>query len=327
MTDVIDMHTHLLRDAHHGREVRRYLLADRTISPEVSTTGTMDEALGMMQATGVTRANLLMFTWTGRYYRDGLYTLPDHGDLDAADFALRTRVIGRMIDNNTWAEQTADVHPNWTWFCGIDPVLMTEAQVIDELEARLDGTAVGVVLMPQDLGIRCSDRRLFPVYDLCSRRGVPIVMGVSSAAQRFGRPDQLAPVLKAFPTLRVILSRIGDETRFGGSTDEEIVTLAQEFPQVHVDTAMRMADIARGLVTSDQVVAHIRAIGSDRVTYGSGYCFNELVQHGNTAGRPDGAPRAFGNTVSAVETLLSLPLTRSERSLVAGQTFLDLISA
>ncbi|MFS3130741.1 amidohydrolase family protein [Nocardioides sp. Bht2] len=325
MTKIFDMHIHILRDAHHGQEVRNYLLADQPVPRHVATTGTVTETLEMMRSTGVDRANVVMFTWTGRYYRDGLYTLPDRGDLDAAEHELRSRVVGRLIDNNRWAEATTQTHPKLGWFCGIDPVLMTEAQLLDELETRLAGTATGVALMPQDLGIRCDDRRLWPVYDHCSRQGTPVLIGLSGAGHRFGRPRQLAPVLAAFPALKVILSRLGDESRFGGRTDDEVVMLARAFPGVHVDTSMRMADVARGLVSPDAVVQHLRAVGADRVTYGSGYCFNELVrQPTNEDAR--GPQHRYPNTVRAVETLLSLPLTSTELSLIASENFLRLTS-
>lgn len=85
--EVIDAHTHVMRSRDHGREAFAYFLSRNPRSghpAEPVAYGTVDELRGIMRKSGVSLANILMFTWSGQYWRDGQYTLPDGAARPAA---------------------------------------------------------------------------------------------------------------------------------------------------------------------------------------------------------------------------------------------------
>ena len=111
--EVID--AHVQRSEAHGQELYNYFLmrgpfmTGPIVSPAL---GTLEQALAIRERTGVRHLNMLMFTWSGTYYRDGQFTLPDNpADRGSAERELRARVVRRIRDHNEWALDTARRQP------------------------------------------------------------------------------------------------------------------------------------------------------------------------------------------------------------------------
>src|SRR5262249_60402982 len=125
----IDAQAHVLRSASHGRELWSYFLGKGPAtgsSVDPPAFHTVDEAERLMDATGVVHMNILMFTWSGKYWRDGAYTLPDDTTRrPAAEEELRRRVVARTVENNEWAVRTVNERPRFSVFVGVNPVVMT----------------------------------------------------------------------------------------------------------------------------------------------------------------------------------------------------------
>jgi predicted TIM-barrel fold metal-dependent hydrolase len=86
--------------------------------------------------------------------------------------------------------------------------------VAEELERQLDLGAVAVKLHPVHGGFACNDRALYPVYEVCRARGVPVIVhcGTSSfpgSSNRFADPVLLDDVVGDFPTVDVVLAHGG----------------------------------------------------------------------------------------------------------------------
>jgi predicted TIM-barrel fold metal-dependent hydrolase len=86
--------------------------------------------------------------------------------------------------------------------------------IADELERQLDLGAVAVKLHPVHAGFACNDRALYPVYEVCRARGVPVIVhcGTSSfpgSTNRFADPVLLDDVVGDFPTVDVVLAHGG----------------------------------------------------------------------------------------------------------------------
>lgn len=84
----------------------------------------------------------------------------------------------------------------------------------EEVERQLDLGAVAVKLHPVHAGFACNDRALYPAYEVCRARGVPVVVhcGTSSfpgSLNRFADPVLLDDVLGDFPTMDVVLAHGG----------------------------------------------------------------------------------------------------------------------
>ncbi|HEY7484748.1 MAG TPA: amidohydrolase family protein [Streptosporangiaceae bacterium] len=86
--------------------------------------------------------------------------------------------------------------------------------IVEELERQLGLGAVALKVHPVHGGFAANDRALYPAYELCRSRGVPVVVhcGTSSfpgSTNGFADPVLLDEVLRDFPTLNVVLAHGG----------------------------------------------------------------------------------------------------------------------
>jgi predicted TIM-barrel fold metal-dependent hydrolase len=325
---IIDAHSHVLRSAAHGRELWSYFLGRSPVAgfpAEPPALHTVEEAEKLMAATGVERMNILMFTWAGRYWRDGQHTLPDAGPQRAAAAEqLRRRIAQRIRDNNEWALGVVRANPRFSVFCGIDAAILTADELVAEIEQRTRGGAAGVKMVPFDSGVAGSDPRLWPVYDYCAGRGIPILSESSGRPGAPGRPANFAAALRAFPRLLLVFAHLGHDPRFGEGADLEVVELAREFEGVHTDLSLRLPEMLRGACTPEQFAAHLRRIGTGRVLYGTNFGFVDT-----TNADPEHRSEAGPQTTWARRTLqafLELPLSTAEREAIAASNFEQLLA-
>jgi predicted TIM-barrel fold metal-dependent hydrolase len=321
--EVIDAHTHVLRSEAHGREMYSYFLNRSPANghpADPSVFSTVEEVQELMRITGVVHTNFLMFTWSGRYWRDGCLTLPDSGPRRAAaEEELRRRIVERVVDNNEWAVGAVHEHRNLSFFCGIDAALMSEHELLAEIEDKTTRGALGVKMVPFDSRVRGDDRRLWPVYDWCQSRGVPLLSEAAGRPGAPGRPAYFAEALAEFPKLKLIFAHLGHDPVFGAGADLEVADLAQRYEGVHSDVSLRFIEVAHGEVSPEAMTEHLRRIGTHKVLYGSNYSF---VEHMHPS---VGDAARFSATKDNLAVLFSLPLTDDERRGIASENFKRLV--
>lgn len=317
--ELIDAHTHVMRSEDHGREAFGYFLSRNPRSghaAEPVAYGTVDELRGIMRSNGVSRSNILMFTWSGQYWRDGQYTLPDGQARGAAAEELRRRIVRRISDNNAWAQETTRENAEFSYFCGVDAVLMSEEQLLAEVEERVAHGALGVKIVPRDMRIRGDDPRLRPLFDWCARQGVPVLTEASGHAGAPSRPAYFEKALGEFPSLKIIFAHCGHNPVFGEGADAEVVDLAQRFAGVAADLSLRLLEVADGHVAPERVVEFVRGLGTDRVLYGSNYVLAELLQPDGDGSRPQAT-----RTEASLAAFRALPFTADEAAAIASGNF------
>lgn len=86
--------------------------------------------------------------------------------------------------------------------------------LVSELERQLGFGAVALKLHPVHAGFSPDDRELYPVYETCAARGVPVIVhsGTSDfpgARARFGDPELFLDVLEDFPELQLVFAHGG----------------------------------------------------------------------------------------------------------------------
>ena len=325
--EVIDTHTHIARSKAHGREYGRYQLARfrggvgpldypyplSQVEPPVY--GTVDEFQQLMAETGVAHMNFLMFTWAGLYYHDGRYTLPDEPSRRAkADEELKTRITERLRDNNEWAVNTVKEHKNLSFFCGIDPVVMDEKTLVAEVADKTTRGALGVKMVPDDSGVPGNDRRLWPVYEYCQSKDIPILSMTSSRPGAPSRPANFTEALGDFPRLKLICGHAGG----GGEGEAEVVELTRKYENVAAEFTSFMR------VTDDQMeemAQRIRRIGIDRAMFGTNFLYSELIPLDEPVEGEKPKPLQFTETKKALEVLKKLPLKDAEREQIASKNF------
>ena len=327
MTEIIDAHAHVMRSEDHGRELWSYFLGKGPANGaalDPPAFHTVEEAERLMDETGVVHMNILMFTWSGKYWRDGAYTLPDDGGRrSAAEEELRRRVVARTVDNNEWAVSVVNERSRFSTFVGINPVVMTADEMLTEIADKVGRGASGVKMVPHDIRVGGDDTRIWPVYDYLSSEQIPMLSEASGRPGAPGNPAYFAPALAAFPALKLIFAHLGHNPEFGQGADATVADLANQYAGVHTDLSLRLPDVVRGAVTEDEFVAHLRRIGTDRVLYGTNFGFVDTTNLD-----PDHRPEDGPQTTWAKRTLeafLALPLTDSEREAISAGNWKRLV--
>jgi predicted TIM-barrel fold metal-dependent hydrolase len=321
---VVDAHTHVMRSDAAGREMWWYFLR-RPPTEAPPALHTVEEAEALMDETGVSHMNILMFTWAGRYWRDGQYTLPDSGPARAAaSEQLRCRIVDRIRDNNEWAVGVVAANPRFSFFCGIDASLMTEAELLAEVEDKTARGAIGVKMVPFDSGVPGDDPRLWPVYDALQSRQVPLLSESSGRPGAPGRPARFGKALADFPRLKLVLAHLGHDPTFGVGADEEVVDLARRHDGLYTDLSLRLPEMINGAFSPADMADHLRRIGTDRVLYGTNFGFVDSINE-DPAHDPASGPRQTWAKRN-LQAFLDLPLADDERRDIAAGNWDRLLS-
>jgi uncharacterized protein len=86
--------------------------------------------------------------------------------------------------------------------------------VVAELERQLGLGAVALKLHPVHAGFPANDRALYPAYEACRSRGIPVIIhcGTSNfpgSMNSYADPGRLDEVLRDFPSLDIVLAHGG----------------------------------------------------------------------------------------------------------------------
>lgn len=320
---IIDMHCHLYRSEEHGQEMRDYFLTAPLVKPGASNLGTLAEFTEMMDACGISACNALMLTWTGRYHRHGQYLLPDDPDERAtADADLKARAARRAHDNNTWAAQVAAEDDRFTYFAGVNPLVMGPEGAAEEAAAQIAKGALGVKLSPGDIGAPGGDAAYFPLYEYCVANDVPIVTETGGHNPDV-RPSGFTDAMAAYPDLKICFAHFGHDKALRGPLDLEVLELAQRYERVYTDTSLRLNEVYDGTWTPEDMVAHLRDLGIGRAMFGTNYVFSDLLNtRPGHVDAPDHVDPRFTQVWKSVEVLKKLPLSDDELAGLAAGNFL-----
>lgn len=320
--EIIDMHTHIQRDEDHGHEIRDYFLTPHLVKPGAPNLGTLDEYREAMSVCGISAVNMLMFTWSGRYYRHGSYVLPDDPTPRAvAEAELKERVGRRVHDNNDWAADVCRRNADVGYFAGVNPVVMGPDGVVDEIAQQRANGALGVKLVPSDLGIPGEDRSLFPLYEYCVANNIPVLTETGGHSPHC-RPAGFTGALSAFPELQLVFAHCGHDRELGGALDQEVLELAAQYENVYGDTSLRLHEVADGSITADEMVSFLRQIGLSRVMFGTNYVFCDVLpERPGHRPAPDHVDPRFTQVWKSVDVLRKLPLADDDLVALAGGNF------
>lgn len=302
--EIVDLHVHTYPSAAIGRQA----MQGDGWSPYAGTLAELREA---MDKGGIGRAVMANLTPVAEMRDAAQARLPGRpGDSERAEAEgrLRDELRARLVRRNRWTlEAAAASHGVLLPFIGLDPSVMAPGELRDELEACADAGARGVKLHPIVQRLHPATASLWPVYELCQERGLPVLFHSGflgrSEWNAYARPSAFADVLGAFPDLAVILAHLGR-----GHADEA-VELAARFPQVVFDTCAAVtAAVVPWRLGNGEAVALIRRIGIARVCFGSDYpWFDPAVDAARVAGLPG--------------------LTVGERAAILGENALRLLAS
>ncbi len=132
----------------------------------------------------------------------------------------------------------------------------------------------GVKLHPDMQKFNIDDRRVYPIYELCEARELPILIHMGDPRYDFSHPDRLCRVLTDFPALTVVGAHMG-----GWALWDYACEVLSGFGNLYVDSSSSIAAAGKHHDLQPEVVyldhAHaarlIRAWGVNKVLYGTDY--------------------------------------------------------
>lgn len=132
----------------------------------------------------------------------------------------------------------------------------------------------GVKLHPDMQRFDIDDPHAYPIYELCVKFGLPILMHMGDPRFDYSHPDRLYRVMQDFPTLTVVAAHMG-----GWANWDYACERLSDFRNLYVDTSSSMATPAKEYGIQPHVTsltpAHtaelIRRWGAEKVLFGSDY--------------------------------------------------------
>ena len=290
---LIDFHTHTQPSAEAAKEF--YTWGSFKDSPFA---GTPEEAIALMDEAGV--AAMLIVPWFPA--QDLVAQKVAAGE--ARKDAVR-EVVERWKALNGWAAETTRRFPGRFYsLVGLDPFLMEDREMEDEVALRLSQGACGLKIAPMFLNAPPSDPRVEIVWKLADKHGVFILSEASGKTSHprtpHGHPAGFESRLKAYPNVKVQMAHLGR------GAEDELARLTAAYPNVYADLSLRMHAMGQPPhFTAEELVAAIRKVGVDRVIYGTNY---PLVDIGVCA-----------------EAFADLPLTDAEREMISSRNVMRLL--
>jgi hypothetical protein len=262
----IDAHVH----TYPSREIGRQAMMG---TGRTDYGGTPDELLEIMRSGDITHAVMVNMTPVADMRDAALKKVPDGistQDRAAEEERIRGTLIGRLRRRNEWTCSVAAEHPRLIPFIGLDPS-MTESELLEEIEVRRGQGARGIKLHPGAQRFYPSDPRIAPVYETAQELGWPIIFhsgafALGQAKSDFAALPHFREAIAAYPRLTFVLGHMG----FG-----EFKTCA-ELSGAHTNVMFDCCYVINGTepspsLTDEEAATAIRAVGCDRVMFGSDY--------------------------------------------------------
>jgi predicted TIM-barrel fold metal-dependent hydrolase len=266
--EIVDAHTHVFPTPAAAAAFRG------PHEPGLPAPGTLDDARAYMAKRGVAKLVLLPLVAARRDF-----------ELRAAEEdpeRVKAEIGAAWSEYNLWAAGLARTEPDRFRACvAVDPVLLGEDWARAEIERGLASGATAIKIMPAWIGVPPGDAQMRVVWELAGRHEVPVVSqsGLTPYSE-VSHPDAFEPVARAHPRVRIILAHMGL------GAEERTVALTSKYANVFVDTSAwfnvrpdpeSWVNKQRGSpgCTPEEVAELLRAIGIDRVLFGTNYAIRD----------------------------------------------------
>lgn len=219
----------------------------------------------------------------GDYYH---YTMHGNGKFDdlmksAADAGIEKLVIHSTalkgsqvenVNNSTAAHISENVAGFGSLHQDYDGDFEKEVKRIKSLGLK------GIKLHPDFQHFDIDDKKVYPMYEIISAEGLPVLFHTGDENSECSAPEKLAKVIKDFPNLTVIAAHLGGYSRW----DE-----AEEYllgKNLYIDTSSCFR-----IISYEKIRSMIRKHDVDRVMFGTdypierhGYCVENFLKLGLT---------------------------------------------
>lgn len=188
----------------------------------------------------------------------------------------RAILVGRQIPGQRIENQTlfdiVDGVPELEAIGSVDPVNQDQPALLADIDHAIEHLGLkGINLEPgfHQPAWHADDARLFPIYEHCARKGIPVSLmsGPTTPDPRYNDPAPLALVAAEFPQLRIIC--------YHGyyPNTQQAVGLAFRYPNIHLVPDMYLFQPG-----SNIYIEAANAFLSEQLLFGSSYPFRPIRQ-------------------------------------------------
>ncbi len=147
------------------------------------------------------------------------------------------------------------------FFTGLGTLHPDSGDLVGDVEHLTELGLRGVKLHPDIQRFKIDDYRCLRIYELCERRGLPILMHTGDNRYDYSNPNRLIPVLEIYSSLTVIGAHLG-----GWSIWEEAAEKLRGTPNLWFDCSSTFSWVEPATVRR-----LILLLGCDRVLFGTDY--------------------------------------------------------
>ncbi|MCQ2471530.1 MAG: amidohydrolase family protein [Clostridia bacterium] len=227
---------------------------------------------------------------TGRFYSipmnyDGtVSTLLEVGERAGVDEFIIQSVAttpAQVKSINDFIKRTVDAYPDKMH--GLGTLHPDSADLAGDVEHIIELGLHGVKLHPDIQAFKLDDYRCLKIYELCEKKGLPILIHTGDSRYDYSNPNRLMPILDIYENLTIIGAHFG-----GWSIWDEASQLLWDKKNFYVDCSSSFFALS-----DEKIVEIIHRYGADRVLFGSDY--------------------PMWNPLDEINRLNSLDLTQSEK--------------
>ena len=280
---LVDVHMHIYRTREWGqRRMAGYSITEYGEKDDVSSTdsnGSPEEAVQDIIESGFHRAVVANMFVADQARDFAVFNLGE--ELSEAERAealaeIESSPATLLREFNGWACDLAAKHETLAPFVAVDPDSLPGEEGARHLRELVEGRgAKGVKVHPVLQKFEMADPRMWPIYEVCQELNVPILShsGPASDGTPYAEPRAFAPVLEAFPHLKIVIAHVG------GATWEQALGIARAYPNAYFDSCEVIEWTGAPNAPTDEELARlIRDIGPGRVMMGSDYPWYGLTR-------------------------------------------------
>jgi len=281
MTDplLVDVHVHVMPSPddpiRDGYEIWEYGTKDGVVFCD--DRGTLEDTLAAMDAAGFSRVIAANMFAADVVREEALAQEPpgqSAADRAVAEAAIEVSMPERLRAFNRWICGVARDHPSITPFVAADPhVLGGEAGAAHLREMAEEHGARGIKIHPIVQHFYPDDPAMAPTFAVCEELGLTVLShsGLARGSDQWAEPNAFAPLLQAFPCLRLLMAHLG-----GGSWTQTRA-FAEAFPAATFDLCEIIEWTGAANAPTDEDLGQLIAdIGPERVMMGSDYPWYDL---------------------------------------------------
>ncbi len=281
MTKIVDAHMHIYESKEQGlRNKTNYQIWEygRKDSQRYSNFGgDLEDALSAMRDAGYDHGVVVNLFAVGRERDAAVNKLAAEllgEDRKRAIAEIDATMGDRLKKSNLGiCDQLKDL-PNLTPFVAADPWALSPAEGVAHLRDMVENHgAKGIKVHPILQQFDMNDARMHPIYQACIDLDIAVVAhsGPGKMGDTFAEPQAFAPVLNAFPRLKLVLAHMG------GGAWKQTLALAQAYPQAMFD----LCEVIGWVNGSNapnwyQFAQLIQEIGAERVLGGTDFPWYDL---------------------------------------------------